>query len=94
MKKTLLISALLLVFFLTSGIASARGFWGHRFFHPRAFVGPPVISAPVPAYPSPYGFYSPGYYGYRVWIPGHWADVWTGYGWQRVWNPGHWKYRR
>ena len=57
MKKALLISTLLLVFFMTTGIASARVFFGFGFF-PPAVVGPPVIVAPPPAYyPYPDGYY-------------------------------------
>jgi hypothetical protein len=57
MKKVLLISTLLLAFFLTTGIASARVFSNFGFFFPPVFIGPPVIAAPPPAYyPYPYGY--------------------------------------
>ena len=98
MKKMILMSALLLVFFLTGGIASAhRVFFGFRFI-------PPVIVAPSPAivvppsppayYPYPYDYYGPNYNGYRAWMPGYWDTIWTNRGWERVWIPGHWEYRR
>ncbi len=91
MKKLTLISAFLLVFLLTTGIASARVSFG---FNIPFYFGPP-------AYPYPsYGYYGPGYYGpapgysgYRVWVPGYWTREWTGYAWARVWRPGHWEYR-
>ncbi len=95
MKRLLwVISPLLLVFLLTSGIASAGV--AFRFFLPPVVIGPPAVAAPPPAhYSYPYGSYGygPGYYGNRVWVPGYWERVWTGYGWQRVWHPGHWAYR-
>jgi hypothetical protein len=58
---------------------------------PVAWVRPP---APVVAYPgySPYGYYGPGYYGYRAWVPAHWESRWTPYGWTRVWVRGYWRY--
>ena len=89
MKKIVLFSVLLLAFFLTTGMASARVHFGFRFY------GPPVISVPPPAYPYPYpyGYDGPGYYGHRVWEPGYWDTVWTHHGWERVWHPGHWEYR-
>jgi hypothetical protein len=98
MKKGLLISALLLVFFLTSGTGSAhRIFFGFGFF-PPVIVSPPVIVvAPPPAYypypPYSYDYYRHGYYGYPVWVPGYWDTLWAGRGWERVWIPGHWEYR-
>lgn len=93
MKKVLLVSSVLLVFFLTAGIASARVFFGFGFF-PPVVIGPPVIAVPPPAYyPYPYGYHSPGYYGYRVWVPGYWDNIWTERGWERAWHPGHWEYR-
>ena len=93
MKKALLISTPLLTFFLTIGIGSARVFFRFGFF-PPAVVGPPVIVAPPPAYyPYPDGYYGRGYYGYRVWIPGYWNNIWTGHSWEKVWHPGHWEYR-
>jgi len=56
MKRLTLISAFLLVFLLTTGIASARVFFG---FNVPLYVGPPAY------YPYPgYGYYGPGYYGY------------------------------
>ncbi len=85
MKRVLSISTFFLVFFLATGIASARVFFGFGFF-PPAVIGPPVIVAPPPAYyPYPYG--------YRVWVPGYWNNIWTDYGWEKVWHPGHWEYR-
>lgn len=93
MKKALLISALLLVFFLTAGTASARVFFRFGFF-PPAVIGPPVVVAPPPVYyPYPYGYYGPGYYGYRVWVPGYWESIRTDRGWEKVWLQGHWEYR-
>ena len=63
MKKALLITTLLLVFFLTTGIASARVFF-HLGVFPPAVIGPPVIVAPPPAYyPYPDSYYGPGYSG-------------------------------
>ena len=87
-------SALLLVFFLTGGIASAnRVFLGFGFFPPIIVAQPSAIMVPSPAYyPYPYGYYGPGYYGDRVWVRGSWDAVWTGRGWERVWIPGHWGY--
>jgi hypothetical protein len=94
MKKILLMASFLLVFFLTTSVASAHGSFHFGFFLPPVVIGPPVISAPPPAYyPDPYGYHSPGYYGYRAWVPGYWAAEWTGHGWVRVWHPGHWEYR-
>jgi hypothetical protein len=93
MKKVLFITAVVLVFFLTTGIASARVFFRFGFF-PPAVIGPPVVVAPPPAYyPYPDGYYGPGYYGYRAWVPGYWDNIWTSYGWEKVWHPGHWEYR-
>ena len=46
MKKALLITTLLLVFFLTTGIASARVFFRLGVF-PPAVIDPPVIVAPL-----------------------------------------------
>ncbi len=92
MKKLLwMISAFLLVFLFTTGIALARV--SFRFFLPPAVIGPPVVAAPPPAYYPGYYGYGPRYYGYRVWVPGYWGSVWTGYGWQRTWHRGHWVYR-
>jgi len=99
MKKILLLSTLLLVFCLTTGIASARVFCGFGLPLPPVVIGPPVITAPPPAYyyPYPYAYYGPdyyGYYGYRVWVPGYWGSIWTNHGWGRAWHPGHWRYHR
>ena len=96
MKKTLWISAFMLVFLFTTGIASSGV--SFRFFLPipPVVIGPPVVAALPPAYyPYPYGYYGygPGYYGNRVWVPGYWDRAWTGNGWQQVWHPGHWEYR-
>ncbi len=94
MKKGLFISALLLVFLLMTGTASARVFFHFGFFPPAIIGPPPVVVAPPPAYyPYPYGYYGPGYYGYRVWVPGYWDNIWTDHGWEKVWHPGHWEYR-
>jgi hypothetical protein len=95
MKKIILMSAVLLVFFLTTGIASAhRVFFGFGFFPSVIVAPPPAIVVPPPAYyPYPYDYYSPGYYGYRVWVPGYWDTIWADRGWKRVWHPGHWEYR-
>jgi len=88
MKKILLLSALLLVFALTTGTASARVFIGFGPPWPPVVVGPPVVTAPPPAYyPYPYAYYGPGFYGYRAWFPGYWG------GWGRAWHRGHWGYR-
>jgi hypothetical protein len=59
---------------------------------PVAWPRPP---APVVAYSGypPYGYYGPGYYGYRAWVPAHWESRWTPYGWTRVWVRGCWRYR-
>ncbi len=103
MKKILIAASLLLVSIMVPSIvpsiASARAVFGFGLTVPQ---GPPVVSAPPPAYsPYPYGYYGlgpgyygPGYYGYRVWVPGYWDRVWTYRGWARVWRPGHWEYRR
>ncbi len=95
MKKVLLISALLLVFFVTAGTASAhRAFFGFGFFPPVIVAPPPAVVVSPPAYyPYPYDYYGPGYHGYRVWMPGYWDTIWTDRGWERVWIPGHWEYR-
>ena len=91
-------SALLLVFFLTGGIASAhRIFFGFGFF-PPVIVAPPravVMPAPPPVYSLyPDDQYGSDYHGYRVWVPGYGETRWTNWGWERVWIPGHWEYRR
>jgi len=98
MKKILLVGILLLVFSVTTGIASARVFFGFGPSLPPVVIGPPVVTVPPPAYyPDPYAYYGPnyyGYYGYRVWVPGYWGGGWTHHGWGRVWHRGHWRYRR
>jgi len=98
MKKILLLSTLLLVFFLTTGIASAWVSFGFGLPVPPVVIGPPVVTAPPPAYyPYPYPYYGPGYYGYygyRAWVPGYWGGGWTNHGWGRVWHRGHGAYRR
>jgi hypothetical protein len=79
MKKGLWISAFLLVFLFTTGIASARVSFG--FFLPPVVIGPPVIAPPPPAYYAyPYGYYGYGPAYGRVWVPGYWERVWTAYG--------------
>ena len=93
MRKHTLIIAFLLVFSLTTGIASARVFFGFGIF-PPIVTGPSLIAAPPPAYYLyPYGYYSPGYYGYRTWVPGYWNNIWTDHRWERVRHPEHWEYR-
>ncbi len=72
MKRILLISALLLLFVLTAGTASARVVLppGWPFLPP--IVTPPVIEVPSAGYyPDTYGYHSYpyGYYGSRG--PGH-----------------------
>ena len=62
MKKILLLSTLLLVFFLSTGISSAWVSFHFGIPVPPVVVGPPVVAAPPPAYyPYPYGY--PYYYG-------------------------------
>ena len=90
MKKTLIILMILVTILLSTGIASAHG---RPHFSFRLFLPPLAIWAPPPppvfGYP---GYYHPGYYGNRVWVPGYWEDQWTPYGWRRVWVPGYWSY--
>ena len=98
MKKILLLSTLLLVFFLSTGISSAWVSFHFGIPVPPVVVGPPVVAAPPPAYyPYPYGYpyyYGPGYYGgyygFRAWVPGYWGWGWTNHRWGRVWHGGHW----
>jgi hypothetical protein len=106
MKRLVTIIGFLLVFFFTTGVASAGVSFGFSF--PPVAIGSPVISALAPAY-SPYSYpyrsygygpgyyryygYGPGYYGQRVWVPGYWERVWIAYGWERIWHPGYWAYR-
>jgi hypothetical protein len=93
MKKIILTSTLLFVFFLTGGIASAhRLFIGFRFFPPVIVAPPPAIMVSPPAYYS-HPYYGSDYNGYRVWIPGYWDTILTNRGWERVWIRGHWEYR-
>lgn len=88
MKKLLMIGFILLVTFLAVGTASAHV----RFHFFGLFAVPPVVIAPAPVNYYP-GYYSPyPYYGYRVWVPGHWDWRWTPRGWGRVWIPGYWRY--
>lgn len=93
MKKVLVISIALIAILMTAGIASAH--WRSTFSF-GAFFPPVVVWAPVvppvvyPTYP-PYSYYSPGYYGYRLWVPGHWESRWTPYGWTRAWIRGYWR---
>jgi len=78
MKRILLLSTLLLVFFLTTGTSSAWVSFHFGVPVPPVVVGPPVVTAPPPAYYPyaygyPYPYYGPGYYGYygyRAWVPG------------------------
>ena len=97
----ILISLILLVFFLTAGIASAghRRHFSHRHHsHFGIFISPPFISVGPPVYYRPYYPYYRAYppegygYGYRVWAPGFWEERWTPYGWEKVWVPGYWRY--
>jgi len=101
MEKTLLVGMFLLAFFLTTGMASARGF-GFGLILPPVVIGPPIISVSPPAYyPYPYGYYGPGYYGgyygpgyygyHRV--PRYWDRAWTYHGWHHGSYPRHWGYR-
>jgi hypothetical protein len=101
MKKILLLlGTLLLVFSLTTGIASAWVSFRFAVPLPPLVIGPRVVTVPPPAYypyPYPYSYYGPGYYGYygyRVWAPGYWGGGWTNHGWGRVWHQGHWRYHR
>ena len=98
MKKTLIITMILLTLVLTTGVASA---WHrHSHFGLGLFFAPPVVLPPPPvyfrSYYPPYGYYPPDYYDYdyRVWVPGHWEQRWTPYGWRRSWVRGYWEYRR
>jgi hypothetical protein len=103
MKKSILISLILLTLILSSGPALAwRGYsHGHFGFFaapPPFWVGPPAVYYrgyyPPPAYYGP-GYYPGYYYGPpRVWIPGHWESRWINSGWQRAWVPGYWRYYR
>ncbi len=90
MKKILLITLVLAVFFVMTGVASARWRGGAGF---GVFVAPP----PAYYYPGPGYYYPPPAYHYpgytnRTWIPGYWERRWGPYGWERVWVPGHWQY--
>ena len=95
MKKILIMSIVLVTLLLSFGTASAH--WYHRFYFGFAlpplsiWAPPPPVVAPPP-YPYYHG-YGPGYYGYRVWVPGYWEQTWTPYGWRRTWVPGYWRYR-
>ncbi len=83
MKKTLIISLILVFRFLATGVASAHV----RFF--GLFPFSPVVVTPAPAYyPS---YYAPYPYRYRAWIPGHWSWIRTQVGWERVWIRGYWR---
>jgi len=101
MKRTVLISTLLLLFVLTAGTASARVILppGWPFLPP--IITPPVIEAPPPAYyHGTYGYYSYpyGYYGSRG--PGYWGYGGRGYygprgsGYRGHGYRGHGGYRR
>ncbi len=84
MKKLLIAMLILVVTFLAAGTASA-----HIRLHHFGFISfPSVVVAPAPVYSYP-AYYPP--YGYRAWVPGHWAWRWTYYGWGRVWIPGYWR---
>ncbi|HSB04166.1 MAG TPA: hypothetical protein VLK23_03160 [Thermodesulfobacteriota bacterium] len=95
MKKTLIVSMVfsmfLITILLTSEVASAH--WRSH-FNFGVYFAPPVVWPPVVGYPTypPFGYYGPGYYGYRAWVPGYWEDRWTPYGWRRIWIPGFWRY--
>ena len=101
MKKSLLIGTLIVVFALTTGIASARVYFSFGFPPFAIGFGGPAVVAPPAAYPYPYSYYSypyaygyysypyaygyPGYYGYRA----------PGYGtWGRGWAPAPRGHRR
>jgi len=103
MKKRLLIGTLIVVFALTTGIASARVYFSFGFPPFAIGFGGPAVVAPPPAYPYPYGgYYSypsypyaygygyPGYYGYGAWAPGYRSYGRGG----RTWVPGYRGYRR
>ena len=99
MRKAIFLNAFLIVFLLTTGIASANGVnfgFGFYFPFPPIMIGPPVLVAPPPAYHSPHEYYAPGYsndyYNQRVWVPGHWETQGTDRGWERVYVLGHWDY--
>jgi hypothetical protein len=100
MKNFLIISLALLIFLLTTGVASA---WHkhpshHYHYHFGIFLDPPVVRIGPPVYHReyypPYIYYPPHYYGYRVWVPGHWEERWTSHGWETVWIQGNWEYYR
>jgi len=93
MKRVLISTVILLSILLVTGVASAHRRGGVRF---GFFFGPPIIAVPAPVYPIPYYYPPPPPYdyGYREWVPGHWAEQWGPYGWERVWIPGHWRYDR
>jgi hypothetical protein len=95
----MLILLILMVFLITTDIASARGRYHHGPSHRSGFyIGPPSIWVAPPVYYRPYypsyRAYPPDYYGYgyRVWVPGYWEERWTPYGWEKVWVPGYWRY--
>lgn len=98
MKKVIVITLSLLIFLLTTGVASAwyRYPYHHYYPHFGIFIGPPVIWTPPPVYYrgyySPYSYYPPDSYGDQAWVPGHWEERWTPYGWEKVWIPGYWQY--
>ena len=88
--RKVLTTIMILVFLLLSG-GTALAHW--RFGFGVGVPSPFVWASPYPGYYAPYGHYSYGYPGYRVWIPGHWEQRWTSYGWRRAWIPGYWEYR-
>ena len=95
MKKILIVPVVLITILLTSGMASAhwRTYFNFGVYLPplAVWTPPPPPVAAYPGYPSN-GYHSPGYYGYRVWVPGYWESRWTAYGWRRAWIPGYWRY--
>ncbi len=92
MKKILLITLVLAVFFVMTGVASASPHWRGGFGFGLNVAPPPAYYYPGPGYyyPPP-AYHYPGYTN-RTWIPGYWERRWGPYGWERVWVPGHWQY--
>jgi hypothetical protein len=78
MKRIVLIGALLLVFVLTAGAASAQ-----IILPPGWPFHPPIIAPPRAYYPNPYGYYSYPYpYGYYSYPYGYYGSR----------GPGYWGY--
>ena len=95
MKKIIIVTIALVATLSCAEITSAD--W-QPYFSLGVFLPPPVAwtrpPAPVVAYPGypSYAYYSPRYYGYRAWVPGHWESRWTPYGWTKVWVRGYWRH--